>query len=54
VKRFTRLSAFALVLLLLGSSQSVMGKEKDRVVSFGELEAVKADTARALALDWLK
>jgi len=31
-----------------------MGKEKDRVVSFGELEATKADAAKALALSWLK
>jgi hypothetical protein len=31
-----------------------MGKDKDRVVSFGELEATKADAAKALALSWLK
>jgi hypothetical protein len=31
-----------------------MGKEKDRVVSFGELEATKGDAAKALSLSWLK
>jgi hypothetical protein len=53
VKPYYRLSALALA-FLLGGSQGLLGKEKDRVVSFGELEATKADAAKSLALSWLK
>jgi hypothetical protein len=52
VKLCYRFSVLALGVLLLGGNQALLGK--DRVVSFGELEAVKADAAKALALSWLK
>jgi hypothetical protein len=54
VKLHYRLSVLAVGVLLLGGSQAVVGKETDRVVSFGALEATKAETARAQALSWLK
>jgi hypothetical protein len=54
VKLYYRLSALAVGFLLLGGGPGLMGKEKDRTVSFGELEATKADAAKALALSWLK
>jgi len=38
--------------LLVGGSQALVGN--DKVVSFGELEATKAEAAQAQALAWLK
>lgn len=41
-------------LLLLGNSALLAANVKEKVVSFGALEAVKADAARAQAEAWLK
>jgi hypothetical protein len=50
----TLFSTLALGFLLLGGSQTLIGNDKDRVVSFGALEGTSAETARAQAQAWLK
>jgi hypothetical protein len=54
VKRQYRIPVLAMGLFLLGSSAALAADVKEKVVSFGALEAVKAETARAQAEAWLK
>jgi hypothetical protein len=50
----TLLTTLALGVLLFGGSQALIGNDKERVVSFGALEAVTPEAARAQAAAWLK
>jgi hypothetical protein len=54
VNRHYRIPVAALGLFLLGTAPALAAERKERVVSFGALEAVKAETARTQVTTWLK